>query len=515
MRPSLPQRVEAFLLPGFMRKLGLRSRFMVMAALAIFAFGLANLVVFEAVAANVIRVEVHERAVTLSQHLATDAAHFVLLGDQAGLRRLLDAARRDDPLCDYALVLGRDGTVIASTFGDALPEGLAAANSGTAVLGRTVLLSDRGTVYGDVAAAMLEGELGTVRIGARMDRIHSGVAEIRRAVIAMVTMFLLVGLAGSWFTAHLIASPVERLAAMARTFDPAEPAGPPGSRHPHPGEVGDLVRSFELMGNRLRQIHKDRQAFQDRIVRAERLATVGALAAGVAHEINNPLAGLRNCLQAVAREPEDLEQTRTYARMMIEATRSIERTVRSLIDVAARTRPDPSRVDVGGLLDRTVVLMRHRFATDVVRLDIRVSERLPSIRTDEGLLQQVLVNLLINACDASPVGAAVTLSASIEGERVVFGVADRGSGIAAEVVDRMFQPFVTTKADRGGTGLGLAMVRSLVDDLGGEVTFETSASDGTFFRVVLPMTGPDRTEEAELESARVAGLRVGTPLLPD
>lgn len=502
MRPSIPERLEAALVPGFVRRLGLRSRFMVMAALAIFAFGLANLVVFEAVAAKVIQAEIQERAVTLSQHLANDATRFVLLGDQTGLHRLLEATRQSDPLCDYALVLGPDGTAIASTFEGGLPEGLAAANRGIGKQGRTVLLSDRGTVYTDVAAAMLDGQLGFVRIGARMERIQSGVKEVRRAVITMVMMFLLVGLGGGWFTAHLIAAPVERLAAMARTFDPAEPAEAPGSGHHYTGEIGNLVKSFELMGARLRQLHTDRQAFHDRIIRAERLATVGALAAGVAHEINNPLAGLRNCLSAVAREPEDLEQTRGYARMMIEATRSIERTVRSLIDVAARARPQPARTDLDALLERTVVLVRHRFAKAVVNLDINVAEHLPSIETDEGLLQQVLVNLLINACDASPVGSTVVLSTEVEGDCVVLAVSDRGPGIAAEVVDRIYQPFVTTKADQGGTGLGLAMVRSLVADLGGEVTFVTS-SEGTTFGVVLPVVGPDH--EVELASARAGG----------
>ena len=212
----------------------------------------------------------------------------------------------------------------------------------------------------------------------------------------------------------------------------------------------------------------------------------------------------------MAREPEDLEQTRGYTRMMIEATRSIERTVRSLIDVAARARPRPAETDLDTLLERTILLVRHRFADAVVNLDVTLAEHSPQIRTDEGLLQQVLVNLLINACDASPVGSTVALSTAVEGDSVVLAVADHGPGISAEVVDRMYQPFVTTKTDQGGTGLGLAMVRSLVADLGGEVTFETS-SEGTLFRVILPLVGPDH--EADLVSAR--GSRGGDPSPPD
>jgi two-component system NtrC family sensor kinase len=425
----------------------------------------------------------------LTERLAATANRLVLLEDRAGLQRLLEDTRESDPLCDYALIVSAGGEVLASTFSQGVPVGLAEIEVREDE--RSVIVSDRGTLYLDVAAPLLEGELGAVRIGARMERIQAGVATVRLSVIVMVAAFLVLGLRGAYLTAHVIASPVERLAQWARTFDPAEPARPAGELGPATGEVGDLVRSFEAMAARLRQLYQQRQAFQERIVRAERLATVGALAAGIAHDVNNPLAGLRNCLRAVAREPEDIEQTRSYAEMMIDATRSIERAVHSLIDVAARSQPEPASVDVRSLIERTVMLVRPRFQGRQVHIETDIPEDLAALQTDEGLLQQVLVNLLINACDASAAGDVVTVSAHEREDALVFEVADRGTGISPEIVDRLFQPFVTTKEDQGGTGLGLAMVQTLVSDLGGEVSFDTSRDVGTCFSVVLPLEADD------------------------
>jgi len=333
---------------------------------------------------------------------------------------------------------------------------------------------------------ILNGELGQARLGIRLDRVRADRRLVGLAVFGMVAALLLLGLVGARVLAHIIATPIERLAEAARTFDPAHPSPALELYTAAHGEVADLVRSFETMATRMHQLHEEQQEFQDRIVRAERLATVGALAAGIAHEIGNPLGGIRNCLQAIAREPEDIEQTREFATLMVEATHSIERTVRSLVDVAARSRPEPRQVTVHSLCDRVRVLVRHRFAGANVRLEVASTASLAPVSVDEGLLQQVLVNLLLNACDASPSGASVRLEVMSEEGALVFDVVDEGSGIAPEVRARIFEPFVTTKAESGGTGLGLAMVKRVVAELGGTVSFESELGKGTRFTVRLP-----------------------------
>ncbi len=464
---------------------------MILVVAIVFTFATVNLILLNRVAGRVLAAEVEDRALTTARRLAGEVAGLILIEDVGALGRALDALSNADPAIGYALVVSTDGVVLASTFREGLPAGLLGANAPSKGREGSVLIADRGAEYRDVAVPVLRGEVGHVRLALSMDRVRSGLLRIHLALVAMVLVFLAVGLVGAHLTAHVIASPVERLAEMVRTFDPAAPDAPIDVGEPARGEIADLVASFRAMSARLRNLHEDRQEFQDRIVRAERLATVGVLAAGIAHEVNNPLAGLINCLQAISRDPEDVAQTRAYAQMMLEATRSIERTVRSLMDVAARSRPRPSEVDLRSLAERVEVLVRHRFAAAGVHLAVQAPAALPLLRTDEGLLQQVLVNLLINACDASPAGETVVLRVREVVGGVSFEVKDRGSGIAPEIRDRIFEPFVGTKMDRGGTGLGLAMVRRLVSEMDGTVGFESEPGRGTRFSVVLPRLAVD------------------------
>lgn len=493
--------------PRFLNRLGLRARFMVMAAFAISVFGLANLVVFDAVAAHVVNREVRERALTLSERLSVEASRLVLLEDHGNLHRLLADTRQEDALCDYAMVVLSTGQVFASTFDDGLPAGLAELGTSTDPVATTRIVSNRGERYLDVSAPMLDGELGVLRLGVRLDRVRSGAFQVRSVGAVMVATFLLLGLWGAYITAHLVAAPVERLAARVREFDPAAPASLPKPDSDDPddeGEIADLVLSFEAMAQRLRDLHAEEQVFQSRIVRAERLATAGALAAGVAHDVNNPLAGIRNCLQAIDRAPEDVGQTRTYVPMMIEATHSIERAIRALMDFASRSAPIPEDVDLVRLAERTALLVRHRYHASACELRVEADESLDPIKTDPALLQQVLVNLLLNACDASGSGGEVRLLLRREADHVCLVVSDRGCGIDPRLVQSVFEPFVTTKERQGGTGLGLAMVKSIVAELEGEVRLETELDVGTSFFVTLPFhlaASPSEHAESPLGEA--------------
>jgi two-component system, NtrC family, sensor kinase len=469
---------------GSFRRVRLRARFMALATATVLAFGLVNYLLLDAVARRVLEAEVVEHALAHAQKLAAVAAGAAREGKADELRASLLLATRSDPDFGYALVVARDGTLRASTLSHVPPQLLDANRPlpGTTA-SRPVSLGGAG--YLDVAAP-IPGGSGWVRVGVGEGHLRSSLHFIRLTLLAMVFAFLVAGLFGARLLARVVAAPVEQLAEAVRTFDPAHPGPAPRVDIPASGEVADLVRSFDAMAARLRQLHEEQQEFQSRIVRAERLATVGALAAGIAHDVGNPLAGMRNCLRAIAREPEDVEQTRAYAGMMVDATLAIERAVRSLVDAAARSRPVEGPVDIASLCRRVRLLLRHRFAAAGVALELDVHELPPEIRTDEGSVQQVLVNLLINACDAAPRATQVALRARCSDEWIAFEVEDHGAGIDPALRGRIFEPFVTTKASSGGTGLGLAMVQRLVSEMGGTVAFDSEPGKGTRFTVKLP-----------------------------
>lgn len=488
----------------------LRTRLFALVLASVLVSGVVNFVLLDVVVQDVLSAAVENYATALARRLADEAARSILRDDFQSLRASLAGMTRVDRHVEYAFVLNREGDVLASSFSAGLPRGLQRANAPSNDASGSVLVDDHSVLYRDVAVPILAGELGHARLGVRLDHIEAGMRTIRVAILALLLGFLVLGALGSYVVAEVINAPIARLVGFARRFDPARPADNAELPASVRGEFGELIQSVGAMAQRLRQLHADREAFQGRIVRAERLATVGALAAGIAHEVNNPLAGMQTCLQAIAREPDDVQQTRAYALMMLDASRSIERTVRVLMDSAARSPRDIAQVDVAELVDRVTLLLRMRFRDAGVELGIEVAADLPVLRSDVGLLQQVLVNLLLNAGDAAPRGSLVVLRVCAVDEAVCFEVLDRGPGIAAAVRERIFDPFVTTKQHTGGTGLGLAMVRSLVTDLGGTVGFEDREGGGTRFAVLIP-TKDSPTSDAALAAASVVAAESADP----
>jgi CheY-like chemotaxis protein len=253
----------------------------------------------------------------------------------------------------------------------------------------------------------------------------------------------------------------------------------------------------------------DRRALQVQLERSERMASLGTLAAGLAHEINNPLAAVLANLESLQRElgagagpgvDELLAETRDGA----ERVRDV---VRSLRTFARPGADGPRATDVRSEIDAAVRLtlneLRHH-----ARLEVRVGD-LPPVAASTHQLGQVFLNLLTNAAQAIPEGNADQHLITLEAATAPDGwarveVRDSGAGIAPELLPRIFEPFFTTKAQGVGTGLGLAIVHSIVAAVGGRVEVESRLGSGTTFRVLLP-PAPAATPPPEPVAAPVAG----------
>ena len=221
--------------------------------------------------------------------------------------------------------------------------------------------------------------------------------------------------------------------------------------------------------------------------RAERLATVGQLAAGIAHEIRNPLASISGSIELLRQAPQTSEDDRT---LMAIVHREIERLnvlVGDLLDYANPRPKQPADFDLGALVEETLRVARGEQALGEIELACEVDQPL-SINADPAKLRQVVWNLVRNAADAAATGGKhVRVEARRTDGAVTISVADDGPGIARELVARIFDPFVTTK--RKGTGLGLATSHTIVAEHGGRIDVETELGKGTKMVVTLP-TGP-------------------------
>lgn len=242
----------------------------------------------------------------------------------------------------------------------------------------------------------------------------------------------------------------------------------------------------------------ERKALQAKLGQTERLAAVGELAAGVAHEINNPINTMINCAQLI----EDGDEPAENGRIIIEEGGRIADIVRALLQFARDDRDQAQPTSLAEVVERTMSLIGESWKRHGITLTIDVDEDLPAVFARPQKVQQVLLNLMINAKDAlvqhDVENRYVSLTAQTSGDGVEFLVADNGPGIQASVRNRIFEPFVTTKRARGGTGLGLSISRSIIEGYGGTIRVDAD-ENGSVFAVWLPLA------PAELQQSRPAG----------
>jgi signal transduction histidine kinase len=201
----------------------------------------------------------------------------------------------------------------------------------------------------------------------------------------------------------------------------------------------------------------------ERLLRADKLATLGALATGVAHEVSTPLGVIVGRAEQLLPKVADDDRARRAVEAILEQGERISRVIRGFLSLARGASPTFERIEPASVVAKSTELVEHRFRNAGVALDAKVDDRLPAIACEPRLLEQALVNLLLNACDACERGVGrVDVHARAEGERVAFVVTDNGNGIPAESAARVLEPFFTTKADGEGTGLGLAIAQEII-----------------------------------------------------
>jgi PAS domain S-box-containing protein len=231
----------------------------------------------------------------------------------------------------------------------------------------------------------------------------------------------------------------------------------------------------------------DRANLEEQLRLSEKMAAIGLLAAGVAHEVNTPLTGISSFTQMLLErsEPDD---PRTQLLEKIERqTFRAAKIVNSLLNLARPSGGEAGAVDLNAVIGDILSLLEHQFKLGHVQVRKDLAKPAVIVRGAEYKLQQVFLNLFLNARDAMPKGGWLTVATRIEGESAVIEVADTGVGIPADHLGRIYDPFFTTKPEGRGTGLGLSVTYGIVQEHGGSLTCDSQPGQGTRFRLVLPL----------------------------
>ncbi|HEX8721561.1 MAG TPA: ATP-binding protein [Pyrinomonadaceae bacterium] len=261
-------------------------------------------------------------------------------------------------------------------------------------------------------------------------------------------------------------------------------------------EVGLLADSFNEMSRKMAEDIERLRALNEHLVRTEKLAAAGALAAGVAHEVNNPLASISSLIQILQSRPPgrgDEAETREMLRLASTQIERISQVLRDLMDFARQRPPERAPLDLARVVESSLRLAAFDRGFKRLRVSADFDARAPKVWADADQLQQVFLNLLLNARDAMPEGGdlRVRLSPGAQADEAVVEFSDTGHGIPADVLPRVFDPFFTTKGAGRGTGLGLAVCYAIVTAHGGRIEARPGEGGrGTAVRVSLPAGAP-------------------------
>jgi signal transduction histidine kinase len=325
----------------------------------------------------------------------------------------------------------------------------------------------------------------TADLRARVDRlVRVTIATLLIVIAILVALWLL--------TRRNVVKPLESLRRGARAFG----GGDLGHRIPvsSSDEIGVLSEEFNRMADSLTGTQRDlERRVRERtaeLIRAARLADLGTFAAGIAHEVNTPLASIASCAEGLQRRvqagtatrEEQVEYLQTIAH---EAYRAHEITKR-LLALARKDSGAVAPLDARAVIGNVARLVDHEMSRRGIRLALDVDDRAPAALANAAELEQLLLNLIKNAADASPPGGTVTLRCRGAADRLVLEVEDEGPGIPEDRKDAIFEPFFTTKRPGEGTGLGLAIAQSIVEGHRGSIQVEGGANGGALFRVLLP-----------------------------
>ncbi|MBI2221746.1 MAG: HAMP domain-containing protein [Acidobacteria bacterium] len=349
--------------------------------------------------------------------------------------------------------------------------------------------------------------LGLLEVGMSLSNVDGTLASLQRRT-AEVAVITVLGLAMTVivFTRRSLVQPVQQLVGGVRRVthgDLKEPVPVSGS-----GEIAELARAFNEMEAALQEVRRQRLALldgleqqvqdrtaalrkaQEQMVQSEKLSSLGRLAASIAHEINNPLAGILTYAKLLVRTLEEAPPDEAQRAKIIGQLKLVEREtqrctaiVRNLLDFARERELKLTQVDVNAVLGETLFLINNQVKMQNIQLQSELGD-VPPIEADFGQIRQALVNILINACDAMPSGGTLHIVSRNAGGSAEVAVRDTGTGIRPEHLKKVFDPFFTTR-DKG-TGLGLSVVYGIVERHGGTLKIDSTPGEGTTVTITLP-----------------------------
>lgn len=335
---------------------------------------------------------------------------------------------------------------------------------------------------------------GILAVDVSMAQTQEKVKELSKTMFfwaAGITSILAVSL--SLFLTRYVTSPIQHLiSTMVRAERGLDVRADVKSRD----DIGKLSEAFNSLIDKLELARRKVERYHyEQMKRADRLASIGEMAAGIAHEIKNPLAGIAGVIQVLKNEMPKTDQRRAVLDEVLSQVERMDKAVRNLLSFARPPEPSKTLVDMNDLIGKLLDFLAPQFAKYNIAAERRLSPGIPWLSVDPDLMQQALLNIALNAIQAMPEGGRFIVTTEAEppsddGPGMVrITLMDTGKGISPEDMGRIFNPFFTTRQQ--GTGLGLSITQRIIEQHGGEISVSNAAGKGASFSIMLPYPQKD------------------------
>jgi signal transduction histidine kinase len=326
---------------------------------------------------------------------------------------------------------------------------------------------------------------GTLRIGISLETLSKEISGLIWKYIVYTAGFILIAIALVSLLSGVIIKPLRLLS---REMDETKPGDdPPQFPSPREDEIGTLEKSFHRLLKRVKEDEKEKERTQRNLLLTEKMVAIGKLTSGVAHEINNPLGGILNCIYHFKKGQQPVEKQQQYLDLMEDGIKRIQKAVTNLLEYARNPNLERSDADLGTLIDKALNLLGYQIRKNQIKIERDIPKTIPSVKVDWNQMDQVFVNIFLNAIQAMQEGGTLKVALKTNDDRVKVTISDTGKGIREEDLSKVFDPFFTTKGEDGGTGLGLWISQGVIERHGGSIRIKSGENEGTTVIMDLPL----------------------------
>ena len=494
-------------------KIPLFWKFTIAIAGTVALFGIINLYLINYAVYDLFEIELTRHGKNTATSIAERSIDPIVYNDLATLNRIVNDQKRIDSTIVYIFILNQNNKVLAHTFEQTVPAELITANAlGPANKFSSIEIRRKHkqeSTIRDMAIPILDGNLGTVRIGLCEEDYIKSINRTSRIFLLMVILFLIFGIMGAFFFSYIITNPIKEISNFAKNIEldsldvqntdfetiinSSELVKWKNLLNTN-DEIDELISSFGGMVSRLRNTYAELQKAQNSLFQSEKMAALGTLSAGLAHEINNPIAGMQSCIRRLKESPDNLKQNISYLELMEDAVSKIEKVVGGLLHFSRKPEMEFKEVNLLEIVESVLLLTAYRLEKSRITISKSYSNEPVIISASTNHMEQVVLNLVLNSIDAIEEkkmyepehSGKIHFDIFEHGNSIELEISDNGIGVPEDNLNDIFDPFFTHKKVRQGTGLGLSVCYSIVEQHKGSFRSEINKEGGLSIYISLP-----------------------------